>query len=133
MVLLAKTIAVPVDFGIDEFKLPAALGGLIVAVLILAPEALGAVRAALRNQLQRAVNIFLGSAAATIGLTVPAILVIGVVTDKRVILGLDTENVLMLVTTLAVSMVTFSSRRTYVLLGAVHLVLFGFYILLIFD
>ena len=133
VVLLAKKIAVPVDFGIDEFKLPAALGGLIVAVLILAPEALGAIRAAVRNQLQRAVNIFLGSAAATIGLTVPAILIIAVVTDERVILGLDTENVLMLVTTLAVSMITFSSRRTNVLLGAVHLVLFGFYILLIFD
>src|SRR6202012_288971 len=106
-------------------KAPTALGGLAVAVLVAAPEALGALRAALDNQLQRSVNIFLGSVLATICLTIPLMLAISALTGRSLILGVEGVNRVMLLLTLAVSIVTFSSGRTNVLQGAVHLLLFG--------
>jgi len=109
------------------------LGGFLVAALVLSPEALSAVRAALNNRLQRAVNILLGSVAATIGLTVPAVLTISLLMDKAVVLGLDDVEIVMLILSLAVAMLTFASRRTNVLQGAVHIVLFLAYVVLIFD
>ena len=132
VVLLAKKLAVPIDYGIETLSLPAALGGFVVAVLVLTPEAVGAVRSALANRLQRAVNIFLGSVLATIGLTVPAVLVISLATGKPVELGLSDTDILMLVITLLVSVVTFSAARTNLLQGVVHLILFGAYVMLIF-
>ncbi len=132
VVLLAKKIALPIDYGIETLSLPAALGGFVVAVLVLTPEAVGAVRSALANRLQRAVNIFLGSVLATIGLTVPAVLAISLATGKAVELGLDPTDILMLVTTLLVAVLTFSAPRTNVLQGVVHLILFGAYVMLIF-
>jgi Ca2+:H+ antiporter len=132
VVLLAKKIAIPIDYGIETLALPAALGGFVVAVLVLTPEAVGAVRSALANRLQRAVNIFLGSVLATIGLTVPAVLTISLVTGRAVELGLDPTDVLMLFITLLVSVVTFSAARTNLLQGVVHLILFGAYLMLIF-
>ncbi len=132
VVLLAKKIALPIDYGIETLSLPAALGGFVVAVLVLTPEAVGAVRSALANRLQRAVNIFLGSVLATIGLTVPAVLAISLATGKTVELGLDPTDILMLVTTLLVAVLTFSAPRTNVLQGVVHLILFGAYVMLIF-
>jgi Ca2+:H+ antiporter len=104
-----------------------------VAVLVLAPEGLGAFRAAIANRLQRAVNILLGSALATISLTVPAVLVIGLVTDRTVELGLDPVEMVMLLLTLAVSTLTFTGGRTNILQGAIHLVLFVAFIVLIFN
>lgn len=133
LVLLSKKLALPIDHGITVLGAPPALGGFMVAVLVLSPEGLGAIHAALANQLQRAVNIFLGSALATISLTIPAVLVIGLVTGEPVVLGLEPEEAVMLITTLMVSIVTFGSGRTNVLLGAVHLLLFFTYFMLIFD
>jgi Ca2+:H+ antiporter len=133
VVVLSKKLAVPINLGITVLGAPPALGGFIVAVLVLSPEGLGAIHAALENQLQRAVNIFLGSALATISLTIPAVLVIGLVTGEPVILGLEPEESVMLVLTLMVSIITFGSGRTNVLLGAVHLLLFFTYFMLIFD
>jgi Ca2+:H+ antiporter len=133
VVLLAKSIAIPVEHGIATLGLPVALGGFIIAALVLSPEAVGAMEAAMKNHLQRAINIFLGSVAATIGLTVPAVLAISVITGEPLILGLDTEHGLLLALTLAVSMITYNSGRTNILLGAVHLVLFSTYLMLIFD
>jgi Ca2+:H+ antiporter len=132
VVLLAKKVALPIDYGIEVLSLPAALGGFVVAVLVLTPEAVGAVRSALANRLQRAVNIFLGSVLATIGLTVPAVLTISLLTGKAVELGLGKADILMLAITLLVSVVTFSAARTNVLQGVVHLILFGAYVMLIF-
>ena len=107
--------------------------GMVVATLVLSPEALGAVRAALANRLQRAVNIALRSVAATIGLTIPAVLAISLITHESVVLGLNPPEAILLLLTLVVSVVTFSSGRTNVLQGAVHIVLFFTYLILIFD
>jgi len=133
LIVLAKKLAYPIDHGIEVLGLPHALGGFIVAVLILSPEALGAGRAALGNQLQRSINILLGSVLATISLTIPAVLMIGMITGKHVVLGLDGEEAVMLMATLLVSILTFASGRTNVLQGAVHILLFLAYVMLIFD
>jgi Ca2+:H+ antiporter len=102
-------------------------------VLVLAPESLSAARAALANQLQRSVNLLLGSVLASISLTIPAVLAIGFITGQSIVLGLDAADTTLLVLTLAVSTLTFASPRTNVLLGAIHLVLFVAYLMLIFE
>jgi Ca2+:H+ antiporter len=133
IVLLSKKLAVLVDEGILALNAPLAIGGILIALLVLAPEGLAAFRAAALNHLQRAVNICLGSALATICLTVPAISTIGLLTDTHVVLGLDPAEMVMLVLTLALSVMTFGGTRTSVLQGAVHLVVFFIYLILIFD
>lgn len=133
VVLLAESISIPVEHSLTNLHLPSALGGFVIAALVLSPEAMGAIRAAMKNQLQRSINIFLGSVAATIGMTIPAILAISVIQHEPLVLGLDTANAVLLALTMAVSMITYSSGRTNVLLGAVHLVLFLTYLMLIFD
>lgn len=133
LVVLSKKLALPIDYGIQVLKAPSALGGFLVAVLILSPESLGAARAALANQLQRAVNILMGSVLATISLTVPAVLLIGFITHQHIVLGLSAVNVILLSLTLVLSMLTFASVRTNVLHGAVHLLLFLAYLMLIFE
>ena len=133
VVLLSKELAYPIDYVIEESGAPVALGGFIVALLILSPEAMTGLRAALANKLQRSVNLYLGSIAATIGLTIPAVLAVGIVTGKAIVLGLEPKSIVLLAATLAVSMLTFASRRTNVLHGVVHLALFAAYLLLLFD
>jgi Ca2+:H+ antiporter len=133
VVLLSKKLAAFVDFGIETMRAPVILGGVLVATLVLAPEGLGALRAARANRLQRSVNILLGSALATISLTVPAVLMIGLVIDRDVQLGLDQVDMILLLLTLTVSTLTFTGGRTNILQGAVHLVLFLAFILLIFN
>jgi Ca2+:H+ antiporter len=133
LVILTQHLAVPIDFTIRVLGAPVALAGFLIALLVLAPESLGAVRSALANDLQRSVNILLGSVLATIGLTIPAVLTFGLLFHKQIILGLEPIDVTMLSLTLVLSTMTFSSSRTNVLLGAVHLLLFFAYLLLIFQ
>ena len=133
IVLLAKQIAVPIEYGIGVLRAPAALGGLLVAVLILAPESMTALRAALANQLQRSINVALGTALSSISLTIPAVLAIGFATGQRVVLGLDGVDTVLLLLTLAVSMLTFALSRTNMLIGAIHLLLFLAYLMLIVE
>ncbi len=133
LIVLAEEIALPIDHGIHVLHAPVALGGFLVAALILSPESLSASRAALANDLQRSINILLGSVLASIGLTIPAVLTIGLVTGKTIVLGLDPVDSILLVLTLAMCGLTFTSNRTNVLLGAVHLLVFLAYVMLIFE
>jgi Ca2+:H+ antiporter len=133
LVVLSEEMAIPLNHGIAVLGAPPALGGFLVAVLVLSPESLGATRAALANQLQRSVNILLGSVLASISLTIPAVLTIGFLTHRTVILGLDPIDMVLLVLTLAESTLTFASARTNVLLGAVHLLLFLAYLMLLIE
>lgn len=133
LVVLSEHVAMPVDYTLRLWQAPHALGGVLVAGLVLAPESLGAVRAALANQLQRSVNILLGSVLASISLTIPAVLAMGFFTESTIILGIDTVDSILLILTFVVSMLTFAVRRTNVLLGAVHLLLFLAYLMLIFE
>ena len=132
VILLAEKFAIPLDNSIERFGMPQAFGGAIVAALVLAPEALSAIQAALKNQLQRSVNILHGSVLASIGLTVPAVLTIGLITHRQVSLGLQGGNLPLLLLTLAVSVVTFASGKTSILQGCIHLLLFLVFLLLIF-
>ena len=133
IILLSKKMALLVDHGIGTLGAPQALGGFLVAILVLSPEAMAAVRAALANQLQRTMNIALGSSLSTIGLTIPAVLCISLFTGKTIELGLEQPELYLLLITLLVSIVNFNSERTNVLHGFVHLILFFTYIVLIFD
>ena len=133
VVFLAEQLAHPIDYLIETLRVPAPLGGVIIAMLVATPEAIGATRAALVNSVQRSINIFLGSVLSTIGLTVPIMLVISYLTHREVFLGLAAANSLLLAVTLAVSVVTFASGRTNILQGAVHVMLFAAFLMLIFQ
>ena len=131
VVFLAEQLAHPIDYLIETLALPAALGGVIIALLVATPEAIGAIRAAMANRLQRSINISLGSVLSTTGLTVPAMLVVSHVTHREIYFGLNGANDVILLLTLAVSVVTFASGRTNVLQGAVHVILFAAFVMLI--
>ncbi len=132
VIFLAEKFAVPLDNSIEQFHMPQAFGGAVIAALVLSPEGLGGIAASLHNQLQRSINILFGSVLATIGLTIPAILMIGLLTKRPVALGVQGGNLPLLLLTLAVSVVTFASRKTNVLQGCIHLLLFAVFVLLIF-
>jgi Ca2+:H+ antiporter len=133
VVLLSKPLATILDHGIAQVGLPNALGGIVIAMLILSPEWTAALQAAMRDQLQRAVNLSLGSALSTIGLTVPVMLAISLFTGTPLQLGLNSVDIVLLSVTLFVCHITFSGAPTNILLGLVHLVLFGTYLILIFK
>ena len=132
VIVLAEKFAIPLDNCIERFGIPQAFGGAIIAALVFAPEALAAIQAATRNHLQRAVNVLHGSVLASISLTIPAVLIIGLFTKRQVILGVEGGNLPLLVLTLATSIVTFGSGRTNILQGCIHLVLFAVFLMLIF-
>jgi Ca2+:H+ antiporter len=133
IIYLAELLATPIDYLTETLHLPDALGAVIIAALVATPEALSAIRAALANQLQRAMNIFLGSVLATISLTIPAMLIVGHFSGRHFVLGLEHTDIVMLLLTLFSCGITFGSGRTNVLQGAVHLLLFAVYVLLIFQ
>src|SRR5262245_10889761 len=133
VVFLAKQMATPMDYLIETMHAPTALGGIIIAALVATPEAIAAVQAAQANRLQRSVNIVLGSVLATIGLTVPTMIVISHVTGKPIYLGLQNSGLVLLPLSLIVSVVTFASGRTNILQGVVHLLLFATYLILVFQ
>jgi Ca2+:H+ antiporter len=133
VILLSEKFAIPLDNSIEKFNMPQEFGGAMIAALVLSPEGLGAIRASLGNQLQRSINILLGSVLATIGLTIPAVLTIGLITKRPVTIGVQGGNLPLLLLTLAVSVVTFTSRKTNILQGCVHLLLFAVFLLLIFS
>ncbi|HEX7968468.1 MAG TPA: hypothetical protein VF502_09625 [Stellaceae bacterium] len=133
IVLLAKQLAKIIDHGLAVLHAPPALGVILIAVIVLAPEAIAALRAVSANQLQRTINLCLGASASTIGLTVPAILGINFVTGLNVVLGIAPAEMVLLVLTLILSTLTFSGPRTTVLEGAMHLLVFFVYVTLIFS
>jgi Ca2+:H+ antiporter len=133
LVLLAKQMSTPLDAVVLNLGAPVALGGFIVAVLVLTPESIAAVAAARENRLQRAVNILLGSVLASIGLTIPLVIIISLTTGRSLTLGLGPPEMVLLALTLATSMLTFALPRTHVLMGCVHLLLFAAYAMLMFD
>ena len=133
VVILADELARPIDQVIETMHAPAAIGGAVLGLLVATPEGISAVKAAAENRMQRSMNIFLGSVLSTIGLTIPAMLAITAMTGHELVLGVEHGNLVLLLLTLGVSVVTFASGRTHVLQGAVHVVLFLFFLLLTFK
>ncbi len=132
VVLLAKKFSLVVDAGAAVIGAPPAFAGILVAFLILLPESVAALSAARKNDLQKSINLALGSSLATIGLTVPAVAVAAYALDKALILGLEDRETVILVLTFILSMLTFGTGRTNILFGLVHLVVFAIFIFLVF-
>jgi Ca2+:H+ antiporter len=123
VVLLAEELTAPLDRIITAAGLPNGLVGVAVAAVVLLPEGSSAVRAARRNRLQQAMNLSLGSAIASIGLSMPVVAVVSLLLKQPVQLGLSQGNVVLLVLTLFMATLTLGTGRTTVLQGAVHLVI----------
>lgn len=130
---LAEGLGTGVLRGIEVLHLPRALAGVVVAALILLPEGLAGLKSAVGGHMQRSVNVLLGSALSTIGLTIPAVLLLANFTGTRVELGLEGPEIVLLCTTLFVTAVNFSRGRVGFSQGMVHVVLFLAWIALMFD
>jgi Ca2+:H+ antiporter len=131
--VLAEHLAVPLNYVVATSHMPLQFGGVVIAILVATPEAVGAVRAALANRLQRSINIALGSVLSTISLTVPAMVLLSRFMGLDIVLGVQNTDTVLLLLTLAVSVVTFTSGRTNVMQGLVHLILFVVYLLLMVE
>jgi Ca2+:H+ antiporter len=132
VVLLAKKFSLVVDVAIAATGAPAGLAGVLVAVLILLPESVAAISAARSNDLQKSINLALGSSLATIGLTIPAVAVAAYALDKQLVLGLDQQDMVLLILTFGLSMLTFGTGRTNILFGVVHMVVFAVFLFMVF-
>ena len=132
VVLLAKKFSLVVDFATASIGAPPAFAGVLVALLILLPESVAAVAAARKNDLQKGINLALGSSVATIGLTIPAVTLAAYALDKQLILGVNEQDTVLLGLTFLVSMLTFGTGRTNILFGLVHLVVFAVFVFLVF-
>lgn len=133
IVLLAHYLAIVIDYGVATTGAPVALGGVLIAIIVFTPESITAVKAALNNEMQRAINLCLGAFVSTVGLTVPAVLVIGLVTGKQVTMGISAIETVLFIVTAALSMLTFNGQRTSALQGLMHIVLFAIFGLLLFN
>jgi Ca2+:H+ antiporter len=133
VVLLAELVAAVVEDGLAalEVRRPDRIVGAFIACLVLLPETIAAIKAALANHLQKSLNIALGSALATIGLTIPSVATVSLLTGYDITLGLGPGDTVLLVLTLVLSVVSFGTGRTNLMTGLVHLVLFATYLSLL--
>ena len=128
VVVMAESLAPAIEAAVHAARAPEALVGLVISSVVLMPEGYAALRAARRNRLQTSLNLTLGSALATIGLTIPAIAIISIASGWTLTLGLDRKETVLLGISLFVASLSLNTGRTTVLQGAVHLVLFAVYL-----
>lgn len=131
IVLLSHDMAVLVDEGLEILGAPAALAGLLIAMIVFLPESITSIRAALGGEAQRVSNLCHGALVSTLALTIPSVLIIGLLTNQTVVLAESPVNLLLLGATLLLSVVTLTSKRTSAVHGANHLVLFGLYVMIL--
>jgi Ca2+:H+ antiporter len=127
---LAKVLAPSIEAVVEAAATPRGVVGIVIALIVLLPETWAALRAAVRNRMQTSFNLALGSALATIGLTIPAVAVTSLVLDLPLVLGLPPKEIALLALTLLISSLTLSRGLATVLQGAVHLVLFAVFLFL---
>ncbi len=130
VVLLAKVLSPSLERAVAAAKLPKAFVGVVIAAVVLLPEGLAAIAAAKRNLLQTSLNLALGSAMATIGLTIPIVGVVALMLGQSLTLGLAPAETTLLLLTLFISTVTLATGRTTILQGAVHLCIFAVFMFL---
>lgn len=133
IVLLSHNMAALLDDGLGRLGAPVALSGVLIAMIVFLPESITTVRAALGREAQRVTNLCHGAAVSTVGLTIPAVLLIGMLTNQPIVLAESPANLLLLGVTLLLSVTTFSAQRVTAMHGATHLVLFAVYGLVIFS
>jgi Ca2+:H+ antiporter len=134
IVLLTEQVAGRIEDGLEVLQVAQAdaIVGFFIDALVLMPEAVSAIRAALNNELQRGLNVALGSACATIGLTIPAVAAASLITGRTLTLGLTAGDTVLLILALSISVVSFGTGRTTMLTGLVHLVVFFAFLFLVF-
>jgi len=129
IVALAKILTPTVELGIGYLGVPKAVVGIVIAALVLLPEGLAALNAAQANRLQTSLNLALGSALATIGLTIPAVTMVSLAIGQPLELGLGPKDEVLLALTLLLGVITLGTGRTTILQGIVHLVVFAAFLL----
>src|SRR5690242_10377625 len=127
---LAKVLSPTIENAVEAANAPRAVVGIVIAALVLLPETWAAVRTARANRLQTSMNLAVGSALASIGLTIPVVVIAAVALGLRLVLGLEAKDLVLLALTFIVSAVTLASGRTHVMQGAVHLVIFAAFLFL---
>ncbi|MCB8045255.1 calcium:proton antiporter [Microbacterium oxydans] len=132
IVLLSHDMAALLDDGLGRLGAPVALAGVLIAGIVFLPESITAVRAALGGEAQRVTNLCHGALVSTVGLTIPAVLIIGMFTGQTVVLAESPANLLMLGVTMLLSVTTFAAKRVTAMHGAAHLVTFGVYLVVLF-
>jgi len=125
---LAKAVTPTVEHAVVTLGLPEGVVGIVIAALVLLPESLAALRAARANRLQTSLNLALGSALASIGLTIPAVAAVSIALDRPLVLGLDAKEQSLLALTLLVGVITLGTGRTTLLQGIVHLAIFAAFV-----
>ena len=127
---LAKLVSPSIEAGVAAVGFPSSFVGVVIALLVLLPESIAAVRAARRNRIQTSINLGLGSAMASIGLTIPAIAVASFFLPGPLLLGLGSTQIVLLVLTVLVSILTIAPGRATRLQGGVHLAVFAAFVFL---
>lgn len=130
VIFLAKTLTPAIESAVLRAGLPSAFVGVVIATIVLFPEGLSALRAARANKLQTSLNLALGSALASIGMTIPAVAAVSLMFGIPLALGLDAEHIVLLVLSLFVSTLTLATGRTTVLQGGLHLVIFAVFLVI---
>lgn len=128
VVLLGKALAPTIETLVAAMGAPKSLVGILIAVVVLLPEGLAAVRAARANRLQTSLNLAIGSALASIGLTIPAVAIVALATGWTLTLGIDVKSTVLLMLSLMVATLSLGTGRTTVLQGVVHLVICAVYL-----
>ena len=129
VILLAKVLSHPLDDAIMAAGLPQSFVGVVIAAIVLLPEGIASVRSAIVNRLQNSINLVLGSALASIGMTIPVVTVVSIVTHQPLTLGLSAKDLVLLLLTLFVGTLTLGTGRTTILQGAVHIGIFLVFLL----
>ncbi len=132
IVLLAHDMAILIDHGIKIVGAPIAVSGVLIAIIVFTPESITAVKAAMNNEMQRSINLCLGAFVSTVGLTVPAVVAIAMLTGKTLVLGISPIETLLLALTIAVSALSFRGQRTSMVQGLIHIMLFALFSILLF-
>jgi Ca2+:H+ antiporter len=127
---LAKVLSPALEAMVSRAGAPPAVIGILIAMLVLAPETLAALRAARADRLQTSLNLAIGSALATIGLTIPVVVVAALMFDLPLVLGLGPKEIALMTLTFLVTTLTLGSGRTTLMQGAIHLVLFAAFLFL---
>jgi Ca2+:H+ antiporter len=128
VVTLAKSLAPAIEAGVAALNAPKTLVGVIIAAVVLLPEGLAALRAARKDRIQTSLNLSLGSALASIGLTIPAVAIVSIFTGITLTLGLDTKSMVLMILSLFTVMLSLATGKTNILPGIVLLVIFAVYL-----
>ncbi|MEW1961988.1 calcium:proton antiporter [Microbacterium sp. NPDC077644] len=131
IVLLSHDMAALLDDGLGRLGAPVALSGVLIAAIVFLPESITAIRAALGGEIQRVINLSHGALVSTVGLTIPAVLVIGMLTGQTVVLAETPADLLLLGATLLISVTTFAAKRVTAIHGSAHLALFAVYLIVL--